>query len=116
MAKSKVRPRRAPERSCVACRARGQKRGLIRLVRTPEGQVEVDSTGRRPGRGAYLCANRACWEAALRRKALNRALRTVLTAEEVVQIARYAQTLPIADLPAGNDSPGGPSGPAAEEQ
>ena len=106
MAKSKARPRRTPERTCVACRARGQKRGLIRLVRTPDGRVEVDSTGRLPGRGAYLCANRACWEAALKRKALNRALRTVLTAEEVAQLSEFAQTLPVANLPAGDDVPG----------
>jgi len=106
MAKSKVRLRRVPERTCVACRARGQKRGLIRLVRTPDGRVEVDSTGRRPGRGAYLCANRACWEAAFKRKALNRALRTVLTAEEVAQLSAVAQTLPVADQPAGADLPG----------
>jgi predicted RNA-binding protein YlxR (DUF448 family) len=100
MAKSNVRPRRFPERSCVACRTRGPKRGLIRLVRTPEGQVEVDSTGRQPGRGAYLCATRACWETAIQRKALNRALRTVLTAEEVGRLRAYAQSLPEAELPA----------------
>lgn len=103
MAKSNVRPRRFPERSCVACRTRGAKRGLIRLVRTPDGQIEVDPTGRRPGRGAYLCAARTCWEDALRRKALNRALRTVLTAEEVGRLREYAQTLPEAEVPAGED-------------
>lgn len=94
MPRSKERPRHIPERTCVACRTRGQKRGLIRLVRTAEGQVTVDPTGRRPGRGAYLCATRACWEAALKRKALNRALRTVLTPAEVAALQAYAQTLP----------------------
>ncbi len=97
MPKSKERPQHIPERTCVACRARGQKRGLIRLVRTPEGQVLVDPTGRRPGRGAYLCAAQPCWDAALKRKALNRALRTVLTAEEVAALRAYAQTLPPPD-------------------
>ena len=94
MAKSSPHPRRVPQRTCVACRTRGQKRGLVRLVRTPEGRIEVDPTGRRPGRGAYLCASRACWETALQRKALNRALRVVLTAAEVGQLQAYAQTLP----------------------
>ena len=93
MAKSSARPRRFPERTCAACRTRGPKRGLIRLVRTPEGQVAVDTTGRQPGRGAYLCATRTCWEAALQRKALNRALRTVLTPPEVGQLREFAQTL-----------------------
>lgn len=105
MAKSNARPRRFPERSCVACRARGPKRGLIRLVRTPEGQVEVDPTGRRPGRGAYLCATRVCWETAIQRKALNRALRTVLTAAEVGRLREYAQTLPAAETLAGTEPP-----------
>ena len=104
MAKGKARPRRVPERTCVACRAREAKRGLIRLVRTPDGQVEVDSTGRRAGRGAYLCANRACWEAALKRKALNRALRTILTPVEVGQLQQYAQALPLVSTPEEADS------------
>ncbi len=93
MPKSKGRARHVPERTCVACRSRDQKRGLIRLVRTPDGQVEVDPTGRRPGRGAYLCPDPACWEAALKKKALNRALRVVLTPEEVHRLQQYAATL-----------------------
>jgi predicted RNA-binding protein YlxR (DUF448 family) len=105
MAKTKARPRRFPERTCVACRTRGPKRGLIRLVRTPEGQVEVDPTGRQPGRGAYLCAARACWESALKRKALNRALRMVLTAGDVARLREYAQNLPEAQTTPGEDGP-----------
>lgn len=111
MARSKVHPRRAPERSCAACRRREQKRGLIRLVRTPDGQVEVDPTGRRPGRGAYLCADQACWEEALKRRALNRALRTVLTAEEVARLRQYAQDLPSA----AGEGPADEAGPAVPE-
>ena len=101
MPRSRERPRRVPERTCVACRTRGQKHGLIRLVRTPDGQVQVDPTGRRPGRGAYLCAVRACWDEALKRKALNRALHTVLTAEEVAALHDYAERLP---LPAAGET------------
>ena len=97
MAKSKGRPRHVPERTCVACRSHSAKRGLIRLVRTPEGQVEVDPTGRRPGRGAYLCPQRSCWEEALARRALNRALRVVLTPQEIARLREYAQTLPVAE-------------------
>ncbi len=95
MPRNRGRPRHVPERTCVSCRTRGEKRGLIRLVRTPEGQVEVDTTGRRPGRGAYLCSNRTCWERALHRRALNRALRTILTQEEVARLSQYAQSLPM---------------------
>lgn len=75
------RPRREPARTCVGCRARSGKPGLIRLVRTPEG-VRVDREGRAPGRGAYVHADPACCEAAFRRGGLARALRTVLSPEE----------------------------------
>ena len=109
MPRSKERSRRVPERSCVACRTRDQKRSLIRLVRTPDGQVQVDPTGRQPGRGAYLCAGQGCWNAALKRKALNRALRTVLTAEEIATLQSYAQTLP----PSATDDAAAPPEPAA---
>lgn len=94
MTRDKGRPRHVPERTCVACRAHAAKRGLIRLVRTPEGQVEIDPTGRRPGRGAYLCPRRDCWQEALKRRALNRALRVVLTPQEISRLQAYAETLP----------------------
>jgi predicted RNA-binding protein YlxR (DUF448 family) len=70
------RPRRQPQRSCVACRTTTDKRGLTRIVRTAEGHASLDPTGRLPGRGAYLCSRRACWERALGdRGPLARALR-----------------------------------------
>jgi len=94
LTKHKGRPRHVPERTCVACRSRGAKRSLIRLVRTPDGRVEVDLSGRLPGRGAYLCPSQACWEQAIRRRALNRALRVVLTAEEIARLRQYARDLP----------------------
>jgi predicted RNA-binding protein YlxR (DUF448 family) len=51
------------------------KRELVRLVRTPEGQLVVDQTGKQNGRGAYLCRQRSCWEAALKGKQLSKALK-----------------------------------------
>jgi uncharacterized protein len=70
-----ARPKHVPQRTCIACRRADAKRGLTRLVRDAEGRVSIDPTGKRNGRGAYLCTSRACWEAALKRKALERALR-----------------------------------------
>jgi predicted RNA-binding protein YlxR (DUF448 family) len=58
----------------VACRTTRPKRDLVRIVRTPVGAIEADATGRRAGRGAYLCADRACWEAALAKGSVARAL------------------------------------------
>lgn len=66
--------RQRPTRTCVGCRTERQKRDLVRIVRTPERSVVVDPTGRLAGRGAYLCANGACWTAALKRRAIERAL------------------------------------------
>ncbi len=55
---------------------------MIRIVRSPGGGVQIDSRGNTAGRGAYLCANASCWERALAKGHLERALRTKLTSEE----------------------------------
>lgn len=70
-----LRPRHVPQRTCIACRKVDAKRGLTRVVRLPDGHVAIDSTGKRPGRGSYLCAERGCWETALKRRSIERALK-----------------------------------------
>ena len=70
--------RRIPQRTCVACRQVKAKRELVRLVRTPEGNIELDDTGKKNGRGAYVCPTRDCWEKALAGKQLERTLHTNL--------------------------------------
>jgi hypothetical protein len=88
----------------VACRssqpdqAKQPKRHLIRLVRTPAGHVEVDPTGKRAGRGAYLCADPACWDLALTKGALARALHTTLTNEDLAALRAFAATVPEPEL------------------
>lgn len=77
----------------MACRQVNPKRTLVRLVRTPEGRVEIDPTGKRAGRGAYLCSAPACWELGLKRDRIARALRTKLLPEDAAQLAAYAATL-----------------------
>ena len=69
-------PRRIPSRSCVACRTARPKRDLLRIVRTPDGQVVADPSGRLAGRGAYVCNEPACIERAITNGALARALKT----------------------------------------
>jgi predicted RNA-binding protein YlxR (DUF448 family) len=71
--------RSVPQRTCVACRTVREKRELVRLVRTKEGKVEIDTTGKKEGRGAYICPDRACWEKALQGQRLERTLRAGLT-------------------------------------
>ena len=82
-------------RTCIACRKVDAKRGLIRLVRLSEGRVAIDPTGKQPGRGAYLCAERGCWEAALKRKAVERALKIeTLDPNDRQMLSEHARTLP----------------------
>jgi predicted RNA-binding protein YlxR (DUF448 family) len=89
------RPKHVPQRMCIACRGHDAKRGLYRIVRSPEGAVEPDPTGRRNGRGAYLCGQRACWEKALASGLLARALNVEIDTETLDRLRRYAATLPL---------------------
>ncbi len=75
-----------PVRTCVGCRGRQDKGALIRVVRRPDGEVEVDAGGKAPGRGAYVHPDPACVGAALARGALARALRRVLAPEEAARL------------------------------
>ncbi len=77
------RRRHVPLRTCIACRQQRAKRDLVRVVRTPEGTIEIDSRGKRSGRGAYLCPSHQCLERALTEGILGRALRCQVTAEQV---------------------------------
>lgn len=88
-------PRRKhiPQRTCVACRTVRPKRELVRIVRTPEGDIVVDETGKQNGRGAYLCPTRACWEKALSEGLLKRALRTGLTEDAEARLRAHAADL-----------------------
>ena len=87
------RPKHVPQRMCVVCRSHDAKRQLFRIVRTPEGLIEPDATGRRNGRGAYLCAQAACWEKALTAGALARALNREIDTETRESLRRFAATL-----------------------
>jgi uncharacterized protein len=82
-----------PQRTCIACRKTDAKRGLIRLVRTDKEIVEVDLTGKKSGRGAYLCPSGTCWENALNSGKLEYALHTSLKAEIKEKLVNYAKGL-----------------------
>ena len=71
--------KKVPMRMCVACREMRPKKELIRVVRTPEGEIVADETGRKNGRGAYLCRTEACFNKALKIRALERALEQPLS-------------------------------------
>lgn len=71
-----MKTRKIPMRTCVVTKEKYEKRELIRVVRTPEGTVEVDETGRKNGKGAYLKLASEVIEKAKKNKALDRALET----------------------------------------
>ena len=67
-------PKKIPMRQCLGCREMKPKRDLIRVVRSPEGAISLDSRGKSPGRGAYVCHDPDCLKRAIKIKALSRAL------------------------------------------
>lgn len=66
--------RRVPQRMCLGCREMKNKKELIRIVRTPEGEIELDNTGKKPGRGAYICPDLQCYSKAVKSKSIQKAL------------------------------------------
>ncbi len=64
-----------PLRQCIGCRQMKSKNELVRVIRTPEGDVKLDKTGKMNGRGAYLCQNIECFNQAVKSKGLSRALK-----------------------------------------
>jgi len=82
-----------PQRTCIACRQVREKKTLIRLVRTENGVAEIDIFGKKPGRGAYLCSNKLCWELALKKNRLEYALRTKLNECNRQTLTEYSHNL-----------------------
>lgn len=73
--------KKVPMRTCVGCRESRDKNALIRIVRTPEGSVELDLTGRKNGRGAYICPRSECLAKARKSRGLERSLQSTISAE-----------------------------------
>lgn len=67
-----MKPKKIPMRMCVGCREMKPKKELLRVVRSPEGEISFDLTGRKPGRGAYVCHSSECLLRAIKQKQLER--------------------------------------------
>ena len=76
-----MKPKKIPMRMCVGCREMKEKRDLIRIVGTPDGEAVLDPTGKRSGRGAYVCRQAECLKRSIRQKQLERQLEITLTPE-----------------------------------
>ena len=79
--------KKIPMRQCLGCREQKPKRELIRVVRSPEGDISLDFRGKANGRGAYICPDPACLKKAVKQKALERALQTPIPEEIYAQLA-----------------------------
>jgi uncharacterized protein len=88
------RPKHVPLRTCISCRETKSKRELLRIVRTPDGHVLIDDTGKKSGRGAYLCARLTCWKNALKSKRLEHEFETAISDEDRANLEAYVATLP----------------------
>ena len=73
--------KKTPMRQCIGCREMKAKKELIRVVRSPEGEISVDFKGKKSDRGAYVCPDAACLKKAEKSKALERAFETAIPAE-----------------------------------
>ena len=74
-------PKTIPVRQCLGCREHKPKPELIRVVRSPQGEVSLDFKGKKPGRGAYVCPDAACLAKAKKSRALERAFSAQIPAE-----------------------------------
>ena len=81
-------PKKIPQRQCMGCRERRAKREMIRVVRSPEGNVSLDFGGKMNGRGAYICPDPECLKKAIRSKALDRSLEVTIPEEVYDRLAK----------------------------
>ena len=79
--------KKIPMRQCLGCREMKPKRELLRVVRSPEGEVAFDARGKLPGRGAYVCPNPDCFKKAVKTRALDRALEVKIPEEGMARLA-----------------------------
>lgn len=83
-----MKTRKIPLRMCLGCQEMKPKKELIRVVRTPEGTVELDVTGKRNGRGAYICQQVDCFKAAVKGKRFQKALEIELSPQVIEELER----------------------------
>ena len=89
MAKGKI-----PVRKCTGCGEMKPKREMVRVILTPEENIELDLTGKKNGRGAYICRDRQCLETALKTPGLERSLKTAIPAEIAQELVKELETGP----------------------
>ena len=94
VSKQPKKQKHVPLRTCISCHETKSKRELLRVVRTPDGHVAIDATGKKSGRGAYLCARRSCWENAIKKHRLEQEFEVAISEEDRAELDAYIATLP----------------------
>ena len=89
--------KKIPMRQCLGCREMKPKKELVRVVRSPEGEVSIDGKGKKPGRGAYVCHSAECLKKALRSNALGRSLEVTIPPEIRDQLVAEMESLEAAE-------------------
>jgi len=90
--KKGMRMKKIPLRQCTGCNRRKEKKDLIRIIRTPDDEIVVDLTGKKNGRGAYICNSTECLQLAKKKKSLERSLKTAIPEEVYQEIAKEMDT------------------------
>jgi len=85
--------RKIPQRMCIGCRKMRNKKELIRIVRTPQGEIEMDTGGKKPGRGAYICADAECFKKAVKSKGLEKALEKAIPGDVIEIIGKQIESI-----------------------
>ena len=80
--------KKVPLRQCIGCQEMKEKKGMVRVIKTPEETIELDTTGRKNGRGAYICPRMQCFMKARKSKGLERSLKTSIPQEVYEELER----------------------------
>ena len=80
--------KKVPLRQCIGCQEMKEKKGMVRVIKTPEETIELDTTGRKNGRGAYICPRMECFMKARKSKGLERSLKTSIPQELYEELER----------------------------
>jgi len=88
-----LKTRKIPQRMCLGCQESHPKKELIRIVRSPEGEYSVDTTGKKAGRGAYICPKQECFEAARKSRGLERSFKNAIDPAVYEALAQQLQAL-----------------------
>lgn len=85
--------KKIPQRQCIGCGEMKNKKEMIRVIKTPEGEIMMDATGKKNGRGAYICPSRECLKKAIKTKGLERSFKMSIPAEIYEQLTKEMEDI-----------------------